>query len=196
MRYGVCYYVLGCIEPYLEFVEDESLECVIHRVKTNDFTGVRFARTGLDEVPYINICDENGYCLCRIPVSELQYNSYGYILDNYGDDDSDDVNTAEQGEPVDVENTSASEQGNTVEKSFLKASLKSSIKYLPFPICIFAFIFLIILFFYSRHFVDLNKTAFAGGFLFSFSFIELIHVIYFSFDSFLSWFKQRKAVDK
>lgn len=115
MKYGVCYYILGCIEPYLEFVEDESLECVIHRVKTNDFTGVRFARTGLDEVPYINICDESGYCLYRMPVTELQHNSFGYILDNYGDDDSLDVNTAEQGEPVDVENTSASEQGNTVK---------------------------------------------------------------------------------
>lgn len=117
MKFGVCYYVLGSIEPYLEFVEDESLECVIHRVKTNDFTGVRFARTGLDEVPFINICDDKGYCLCRIPVSELQYNSYGYILDNYGDDDSDDVNSAEQGESVDVENTSASDQDNTVENT-------------------------------------------------------------------------------
>jgi len=116
MKYGVCYYILGCIEPYLEFVEDESLECVIHRVKTNDFTGVRFARTGLDEVPYINICDERGYCLYRMPVTELQHNSFGYILDNYGDDDSLDVNTAEQGEPVDVENTSASEQDNTADK--------------------------------------------------------------------------------
>ena len=56
MLFGVCYYVLGSPEMYLEFIEDESLECVIHRVKTNDFTGVRFARTGLDEVPYINIC--------------------------------------------------------------------------------------------------------------------------------------------
>ena len=207
MLFGVCYYVLGSPEMYLEFIEDESLECVIHRVKTNDFTGVRFARTGLDEVPYINICDDKGYYLCRIPVSELQYNSYGYILDNYGDDDSDDVNSAEQGEPVDVENTSASEQDNTVEntsaseqdntveKSFLKTSLKSSVKYLPFPICIFAFIFLIILFSYSGHFVDLNKNAFAGGFLFSFSFIELIRLTYYSIHSFELWFKQRKAVD-
>ena len=110
MKFGVCYYVLGCQEMYLEFIEDDSLECVIHRVKTNDFTGVRFARTGLDEVPYINICDDKGYCLCRIPVSDLLYNSYG-------DADSDDVNSAEQGEPVDVENTSASEQDNTVENT-------------------------------------------------------------------------------
>lgn len=196
MKFGVCYYVLGSSEMYLEFIEDESLDCVIHRVKTNDFTGVRFARTGLDEVPYINICDDKGYCLCRIPVSELQYNSYGYILDNYGDDDSDDLNSAEQGESVDVENTSASEQDNTVEKSFLKSSLKSSVKYLPFPICIFAFIFLIILFSYSGHFVDLNKNAFAGGFLFSFAFIELIRLTYYSIHSFELWLKQRKAVDK
>lgn len=116
MKYGVCYYVLGSQELCLEFIEDDSLESVIFRVKTNDFTGVRFARTGLDEVPYINICDDKGYCLCRIPVSELQYNSYGYILDNYGDDDSDDVNSAEQGESVDVENTSVSEQDNTADK--------------------------------------------------------------------------------
>lgn len=106
------------------------------------------------------------------------------------------VETAEQGELADVENTSASEQDNTVEKSFLKASLKSSVKYLPFPICIFAFIFLIILFSYSGHFVDLNKNAFAGGFLFSFAFIELIRLTYYSIHSFVLWFKQRKAVDK
>lgn len=192
MKFGVCYYVLGCQEMYLEFIEDDSLESVISRVKTNDFTGVRFVRTGLDEFPYINICDDKGYCLCRIPVTELQYNSYGYILDNYGDD----FNSAEQGESVDVENSSASEQDNTVEKSFLKASLKSSVKYLPFPICIFAFIFLIILFSYSCHFVDLNKNAFAGGFLFSFAFIELIRLTYYSIHSFVLWFKQRKAVDK
>lgn len=109
-KYGVCYYVLGCIEPYLEFIEDDSLEDVIFRVKTNDFTGVRFARTGLDEVPYINICDENGFCLYRLPVTELQHNDFGYVHANYGDDE-----TAEQGEPVDVENTSASEQDNTFE---------------------------------------------------------------------------------
>lgn len=76
-KYGVCYYVLGSKEMYLDFIEDESLDSVIYRVKTNDFTGVRFARTGLDEVPYINICDEKGYCLHRISVTELQHNDYG-----------------------------------------------------------------------------------------------------------------------
>ncbi len=105
MKYGVCYYVLGCIEPHLEFVEDESLEAVIYSVKTNDFIGVRFARAGLDEVPYINICDDKGYCLYRIPVTELQHKDFGYILDNYGDDEADDV-----------ENNTASEQGSNVKK--------------------------------------------------------------------------------
>lgn len=109
-KYGICYYVLGSQELCLEFIEDDSLESVIFRVKTNDFTGVMFACTGLDEVPYINICDERGYCLYRIPVTELQHNSFD------GDDDYLDVNTAEQGEPVDVENSSASEQDNTADK--------------------------------------------------------------------------------
>ena len=104
MKFGVLYFVLGSNESYLEFVEDESLEAVIHRVKTNDFTGVRFARTGLDEVPYIDICDDKGFCLYRIPVTELQHNDFGYIPDNYVDYEADDV-----------ENNTASEQGIDVE---------------------------------------------------------------------------------
>ena len=189
MKYGVCYYVLGCIEPHLEFVEDESLEAVIHRVKTNDFTGVRFARAGLDKVPHINICDDCGYCLYRIPVTELQHNDFGYILDNYGDDEADDV-----------ENNTASEQDNTVEKSSKKTNFFQILKKL-YRLTLWVLIALLSFVSYRRCFYilttkePLDPAIFRAGGVFALDSISWIIGSIVLIRSFVEWLWQLKVVE-
>ena len=77
LRFGIHYYSVDS-DPggFLEFIECDDLEEAVWRVKTNDFTGVLFLASGTESVPCVHILDNSGVCLCRIPVTDLECNSF------------------------------------------------------------------------------------------------------------------------